>query len=101
MGYQNNFNGALTPELARLLHSAPRQLNWHGIHVEAATDTASAASTVSNCGPGGKDCANSNHGPHASYEFIVVVVIAVVALVVGITIGYALGKRSGSAATKT
>jgi hypothetical protein len=97
MGYQINFNGAVTPELGQLLHAVQRQLNWHVIHAEGATDTASAASTVPTCDPSDKDCASTTHGGHEPS----VVVVAVVALIVGIAIGYVLGKRSGSPQVNT
>jgi hypothetical protein len=97
MGYQINFNGALTPELAQLLHSVQSQLNLHGLRVQGGGDTSSGASTGSNCPPGDKECSDSNHGGHEPS----VVVVAVVALVVGIVIGYVIGKRSGSVTTTT
>lgn len=99
MGYQVNFNGAVTPELGQLLHAVQRQLNFHGLHVQggSSTDTGSGASTATGCAPGDKECSNSNHGGHEPS----VVVVAVVALVVGIAIGYVIGKRSGSVPTQT
>jgi hypothetical protein len=93
MGYQINFDGAVTAELGQLLHVVQRQLNGYGIHAQTPTDTAStvqAASTVENCDLT-KTCPETHpgHGP-------LVVIVAIVALAVGVVIGYFLGKRSGS-----
>lgn len=94
MGYQIDFNGAVTPELGQLLHSVQRQLHLNGMRVQVgAADTASGASTSEDCILT-KTCPDTHpgHGPD--------IVIAIVAFVIGIVVGYFIGKRSATAAVK-
>jgi hypothetical protein len=97
MGYQINFDGAVTAELGQLLHVVQRQLSGHGIHAQTSTDTTAstvqAASAVENCHLT-KTCPDT-HGGHG-----IDVIIVIAALVIGIGIGYYFGKRSASSTLK-
>jgi hypothetical protein len=92
MGYQINFNGAVTPELGQLLHAVEKQLNWHGIHAQGGDMASSASSTGA---PGGVN--PDTHGLHDPN----VVVVGGVALVVGFVVGYVVGKSSASSSSKS
>jgi hypothetical protein len=116
MQYTVSFGGALSAELAQLLHAVQGQLNHRSIQAQASgdtpgsTDSAATAITIKpppnnpcECKDLSKDCqatGRGGHGPEVPCPDTgrgghgPEIVFGIVGLVIGLVIGFILGRRS-------
>lgn len=86
MEYRIEFDGVVTAELAKLLHSVERGLNGSGLHVQASetgASTVASGSATPPC-PTGQVCTDSVKGGH-------LLLVVGIAIVVGALAGFIAG----------